>query len=247
MTHDVARDIVHDLAPTGVLRAAINLGNSVLAQRDAATRELCGVSVDLARELGRRLGVAIELVTFAAAGKVFEALKAGAWDVAFLAVDPARGEEILFTAPYVLIEGTFMVRSESALAAIDDVDRPGVRIAVGAGAAYDLFLTRTLAHAKLVRSPTADAAFEQFMRDGLEAAAGVRQVLVRFAGLRGGLRVMDGAFMTIEQAMGTPRPRVAGSRYLSAFVEDLKRSGFVAAALQCSGQSDASVAPPISD
>jgi polar amino acid transport system substrate-binding protein len=246
MTHDVARDIAHELAPTGVLRAAINLGNSVLAQRDAATGELSGASVDLARELGRRLGVAVELVTFAAAGKVFEALKAGAWDIAFLAVDPARGEEILFTVPYVLIEGAFLVRSESALAAIADVDRPDVRIAVGAGAAYDLFLTRTLKHAKLVRAPTADAAFEQFMRDGLEAAAGVRQVLVRFAGLRGGLRVMEDAFMTIEQAIGTPKPRVAGSRYLSAFVEELKRSGFVAAALQNSGQSDATVAPPIS-
>src|SRR5207249_4217608 len=136
---------------TGKVRAAINFGNAVLAQKDPATGEPRGVSVDLARELGRRLGVPVELVTFDAAGKVFEAIKAGAWDVAFLAIDPARAAEIAFTAPYVLIEGTYLVRRDSPLRAIDDVDRDGVRIAVGKGAAYDLYLTRTLKHAQLVR------------------------------------------------------------------------------------------------
>jgi polar amino acid transport system substrate-binding protein len=240
---DVTADVLRELAPTGVLRAAINFGNSVLAQRDEATGEPRGVSIDLARELGQRLNLRLELVTFDAAGKVFEALKSGAWDVAFLAVDPARSTEIIFTAPYVLIEGTYMVRSDSPLKNIEDVDRENVRVAVGAGSAYELFLTRTLKSAQIERRPTGAAAFELFMNEGLDAAAGVRQVLVQFAKLHSGLRVMDGSFMAIKQAMGTPRPREAGAGFLSSFIEEQKRSGFVAAALQRSGQNDATVAP----
>lgn len=226
-----------------MLRAAINLGNSVLAQRTAATGELQGVSVDLTRELGQRLGVPVEFVTFAAAGKVFDALASGGWDIAFLAADPARGQEIAFTAPYVVIEGAYMVRTKSAFAAPADVDRGDVRIAVGKGAAYELFLTRTLQHAQLVRAPTADAAFELFMNDGLDVAAGVKQVVLQYAQSRGGLRVMDKSFMAIEQAIGIPKARAAGIGYLAAFVEEMKRSGFVASSLQRSGQTAATVAP----
>jgi polar amino acid transport system substrate-binding protein len=241
-------EIRSELAPTGKLRAAINFGNPVLAQKNAATGEPCGVSVDLARELGRRLNVPVELVTFDAAGKVFDALKTGAWDVAFLAIDPARAAEISFTAPYVVIEGTYMVPADSPLRAIGDVDREGVRVSVGNKSAYDLYLTRTLKHARIIRVPTSPDALEIFLRDKLEAAAGVKQPLLQFAKTNPSVRVMDGRFMAIEQAMGTPKGREAGARYLREFVEEVKASGFVAAGLQRSGQGDATVAPkaPIS-
>jgi polar amino acid transport system substrate-binding protein len=239
----ITADVLRDLAPTGVLRAAINFGNSVLAQRDEATGEPRGVSIDLARELGRQLGVPVELVTFDAAGKVFEALKSGAWDIAFLAVDPARSTEIIFTAPYVIIEGTYMVRADSPLRRAAEVDRAGVRVAAGAGSAYELFLSRTLKSAQLVRRPTGAEAFEAFMSEGLEAMGSVRQVLLQLAKKHSGLRVMDDSFMTIKQAMGTPRPREAGARYLSSFIEEQKANGFAAAALQRSGQNDSTVAP----
>jgi polar amino acid transport system substrate-binding protein len=232
-----------ELAPTGKLRAAINFGNPVLAQKDQASGEPRGVSVDLARELGRRLGVPVELVTYDAAGMVFDALKTGAWDIAFLAIDPARATEIAFTAPYVVIEGTYLVRADSPLRTIQDVDRDGVRVAVGNKSAYDLYLTRRLKHAQLVRVPTSPEAIDVFLKDKLEAAAGVKQPLLQFAKTQPNMRVMDGRFMAIEQAMGTPKGREAGALYLREFVEEMKASGFVARGLEQSGQGDATVAP----
>jgi polar amino acid transport system substrate-binding protein len=237
-------EVVKDLAPTGRLRAAINFGNPVLAQRDPSTGTPRGVSVDLARELGRRLNVPVDLVTFDAAGKVFDALGTNAWDVAFLAIEPARAAQIAFTAPYVVIEGTYLVPANSPLRSIEDVDRDGVRIAVGNKSAYDLYLSRTLKRARIVRAPTSPAAIELFMTDRLEAAAGVKQPLVAFARSHPNVRVMDGRFMAIEQAMGTPKGRDAGARYLREFVEEMKASGFVAAGLARSGQGDAAIAPP---
>jgi polar amino acid transport system substrate-binding protein len=233
-----------ELAPGGTLRAAINFGNPVLAQKDPATGMPRGISVDLAHELARRLGVAVELVQFDAAGKVFAAAKEGRWDVAFLAIDPERTTEIAFTAPYVLIEGTYLVRADSPLRGIDDVDRPGVRVAVGNKSAYDLYLARTLRNAQLVRAPTSQASIKLFLSDRLDAAAGVRQPLMQFAASRPDLRVLDGRFMAIEQAMGTPKRNLAGTRYLQAFVEEMKASGFVAQGLARSGQREAAVAPP---
>jgi polar amino acid transport system substrate-binding protein len=244
----VSADVVKDLAPTGKLRAAINLGNMVLAQKDAASGELGGVTVDLARELGRRLAVPVELVPFDAAGKVFDALKSGAWDIAFLAIEPVRAAEISFTAPYVIIEGVYMVPADSPLQAVADVDREGVRIAVNKGSAYDLYLTRTLKRATLVRG---ESGTDLLLADKLEAAAGVKQPLVEFAKSNSKVRIMPGRFMEIRQAMGTPRVRLAGRdaapRYLHAFVEEMKASGFVAKALERSHQPDAAVAPPATD
>lgn len=238
-------DVLKDLAPGGKLRAAINFGNSVLSQRDAATGEPEGVTPDLARELARRLGVPVEFVTFDAAGKVFDAAKSGVWDIAFLAIEPVRAAEIEFTAPYVLIEGTYMVPADSPLQTIADVDRPGVRIAAGLNSAYDLYLTRTIKHATIVRATAGGGSemIDLFVKDKLEVAAGVRQPLAAYAASHPDVRVMDGRFMEIRQAMGTPKGRVAGARYLAAFVEDMKASGFVAAALERSNQS-AAVAPP---
>ena len=208
--HTATQDVLRDLAPLGHVRVAINYGNPVLAQRHPDTGEPQGVSVDLARELGRHLGVTVQLTTYDAAGKVFEALKTSAWNLAFLAIDPVRAAEIAFTPPYVVIEGTYIVGNDSPLRAIEDFDRPGLRIAVGKGAAYDLFLTRTLQHAELVRADTSAAAVELFVQARLDAAAGVKQPLIAFAATHPGYRVIEGRFTSIEQAMATPKGRDAG-------------------------------------
>ncbi len=152
LAQNISPDVLKDLAPTGKVRAAINLGNQVLAQKDPATGEPKGITPDLARELGKRLGVPVQLVPFDAAGKVFEAAKSGQWDIAFLAIEPVRAAEIEFTEPYVIIEGTYLVHVNSPLKSVGDVDRAGIKIAVGRGAAYDLYLTRTLKNATLIRA-----------------------------------------------------------------------------------------------
>lgn len=236
----VSPEVVKSLAPTGTLRAGINLGNIVLAQSDASGA-LEGVTVDLARELGRRLDVPVELKAFDAAGKSFEALKAGAVDIVFLAIEPVRAAEVAFTAPYVIIEGVYMVPKDSPIKAVGEVDREGVRIGVNKASAYDLFLTRTLKHATLVRG---ESGVDLFIKDKLEAAAGVKQPILAYAKTDPGVRVLDGRFMEIRQAMGTARSREAGARYLHGFVEEMKASGFIADALKRSNQPDASVAPP---
>lgn len=234
-----------DLAPTGTLRAGINHGNAILAQRDPATGDLRGITVDLSRELARRIDVPVELVPFDAAGKMTDALKTGAWDVAFLAVDPARAEEISFTAPYLEIEGTYLVPADSPIRTVADADREGVRIAAGAKSAYDLFLSRTLTRAQIVRAPTALEAVDLFSRDKLEAVAGVRGALVTAAAKIPGSRVLEDRFMVIAQAAGVPKGREAGARYVREFIEDAKASGFVAKALEDSGvEGSATIAPP---
>jgi len=236
----VPTETVRDLAPSGRLRAAINFGNTVLAQKEP----LGGVSIDLARELARRLGVPIELVAYDAAGKVTADATRGAWDIAFVARDPDRAKDIEFTEPYVIIEGAYMVPASSPLQKVEDVDREGVRIAVSRGSAYDLFLSRgVIKRATLVRAPSPPASIEQFAKERLEAAAGVRQPLVDYAKAHPEFRVLPGRFMVIEQAMAIPRGRPLAARYLREFIDELKASGFVAASLERSGQKDAAVAP----
>ena len=237
----VSPDVIKDLTPTGKLRVSINLGNIVLAQQDPATGEMGGVTVELARELGRRLDRPVELFPFDGAGKAFEALKAGKIDIVFLAIEPVRANEIAFTAPYVIIEGVYMVPKDSPLKSVAEVDRPGIRIGVNKASAYDLFLSRTLKHAELVRG---ENGVELFVAQKLDAAGGVKQPLVIYAKAHPEVRIMDGRFMEIQQAMGTPKGRDAGARYLRAFVEEMKASGFVAEALKRSRQFDAAVAPP---
>lgn len=238
-------DLIRAFAPTGRLRASINLGNPILAGRDARG-EPCGVSVDLAHEWARRLGVGIELVVFDAAGKSVEAVTAEQADIGFFAVDPQRGAGIAFTAPYVLIEGCYLVRGDSPLQSNDEVDRDGQTVVVGRGSAYDLFLTRELKHATIVRSPTSPAVVDTFVEQRSDIAAGVRQQLEADAVRLGGLRLLPGRFMVIQQAMGTPHSRgVAAAASLAGFVEEMKRSGFVAEALARHGIQGASVAPPL--
>ena len=231
------------MAPTGTLRAAINFGNPILATKDSATGEARGVSVDLSRELARRLGVPVQFVTYDAAGKVVEGLKSGAWDVAYVAIDPARAVDISYSAAYVVIEGAYLVPQGSSIGSNAEVDREGVRVVVGAGSAYDLFLSRNLKHAKIVRAPTSPAVTDMFLAQKLEVAAGVKQQLEADARRISGLRLLDGRFMVINQPMGTPRGREAGAKYLREFVEEMKASGFVAQSLARHRVEGASVAP----
>ena len=231
------------LAPSGTLRAAINFGNPILAVRDAATGEARGASVDLARELGRRLEVPVELVLYTAAGKVVEGIKKGEWDIGFFAIDPVRAADIDFTPAYVVIEGAYLVPGSSAIARNEDVDREGVRVAVGRGSAYDLYLTRELKKAKIVRAPTSPAVTDMMLADRIEVAAGVKQQLEADARRLPGLRLLDGRFMVINQAMGIPKGRAVGTAYVSEFVQQMKASGFVANALKRHGIEGAAVAP----
>lgn len=241
----IAQDLVTSFAPSGALRASINLGNPILAHRNAASGAPGGVSVDLAGELGRRLGVAVELVVFDTAGKSVEAVTQESADVGFFAIDPARGAGIAFTAPYVLIEGCYLVRNGSPLQANDEVDRPGHVVVVGKGSAYDLFLSRELKQATIERAPTSPAVAETFVAGRADVAAGVKQQLEGDAQRIGGLRLLPGHFMVIQQAMGLPKSRgAAAADFLATFVEEMKASGFVRTALARHGVQGASVAPP---
>ena len=235
---------VANLAPSGTLRAAINFDNTILASKDPATGEPGGISVELAREVARRLSVAVAFVPYYAAGKVVEGLDADAWDICFLAIDPKRAEKVAFTHPYVVIEGAYLVSAGSPLRANADVDREDIRIAVSAGSAYDLFLTRNLKHASLIRAATAKDVVPMFVAEKLEVATGVRPMLEADIRATSGLRLLPGRFMAINQAMGTPRGREAGHRWLTAFVEEMKASGFVAESLARNRAVGATVAKP---
>lgn len=235
--------VVYALAPQGKLRATINIGNPVLAGMAAGASEPHGVSVDIARELAKRLGVPPAFVICATAAKAVEAVKAGACDICFLAVDPARAVDIDYAAPYVLIEGAYMVRNDSPLTDNSQVDEPGIRMAVGNGSAYDLFLTREIKSATLVRFNSSQEVIDGFMSQGLEVAAGVKQQLEADAKRVPGLRLLPGRFMEIRQAIGAPRGRDAAGAYLLDFIEELKATGFIAAALKRHGIEGAAVAP----
>jgi polar amino acid transport system substrate-binding protein len=237
---EITAAIVADLARTGVLRASINLGNPILAQGTVAAPT--GVTVDIARELGARLDVPVELVPFEAARDAFEAMPKGLADVCFLAIEPVRAAVVAFTAPYVVIEGVFVVPKDSEFTKAADVDRPGVRIGVAGGAAYDLYLSRTLRHAALVRGEEAVAVFRD---QELEAVAGIRQPMATYVADHPDVRLIEDRFMEIRQAVGTTTDRQPDTvRFLGAFVEELKATGFIADALRRAGQFDAEVAPP---
>ena len=235
---NVTAGIVTDLAPTGVLRTALNLGNPVLVQGTTAAPR--GVTVDIANEIAARLGVLAEFRCFGAARESFEATVAGQADICFLAIEPARAAEIAFTAPYVLIEGVYAVPRESPLVTVADVDGEGIRIGVKHGSAYDLFLTRTLKHATVVRGAEGT---EAFAAENLDAAAGVREPMTEFVAAHPQYRLIDGRFMEIPQAVGTVKAkRQETTRFLHDLVEELKATGMVADALRRSGQT-APVAP----
>ena len=232
--------VAGDLVPGGVLRAAINLGNPVLAQGPAAAP--AGVTVDIARQLGARLGVAVDLACFTAARESLAAMTRGDADICFLAIEPARAAEVAFTAPYVVIEGAYLVTEGSPIRDNAEVDRPGVRLMVSTGSAYDLFLSRTIRDATIVRTAAAKDVVDVFVAEKLDVAAGVRPALEADARRVPGLRLLPGRFMAIHQAMGTPRGRNVAARYLHTFIEEMKATGFIASSLARNRIEGASVA-----
>ena len=232
-----------ELAPTGKLRAGINYGNVILARKDPATGESSGVAIDLARELGRHLGVPVEIVAYDSVGAMVDGAKAGAWDIAFLGADPARAAEISFTAAYVELDATYLVPAGSPLRAIADVDREGVRVAAPARANYELYLSRSLTRAQLVRAQGAAAAFDLLASGKVEALAGLTQALIGLRATLPGSRLVDGRFMAVQQSVGIPKGRDAGAQYLRGFVEEAKASGLVARAIEKTGARGVSVAP----
>jgi polar amino acid transport system substrate-binding protein len=244
MRHPTASSLAHQLAPQGVLRVAINLGNPVLAGLDAAG-EPSGISADLSRKLAAQLDVGLEWRIFKKADDSVQCVRADEADVGFFAIDPVRGEGLHFSPPYVQIEGAYMVRKDSPLQCNDEVDQAKNRVTVGAGSAYDLFLTRHLKHAPIVRAPSSPAVVDVFMDQQLEVAAGVKQQLQADAMRLPDVRLLPGRFMVIHQAMGMPAQRSEPARqFLNSFVEDAKQSGWVAEAFVRHQIQGAAVAPP---
>jgi polar amino acid transport system substrate-binding protein len=244
MASDVSPHVRSELAPTGKLRVGINHGNFLLVTRGSKGAEARGVAPDLARELGRRLDVPVEFVGFDTAGTMADAVRTGAWDVAFLGAEPQRANEIAFTAAYLEIPATYLVPAGSPIRALGDVDREGVRVAAAEKSAYELFLSRNLKHARLVRTKGIDASYEAFVSEKLEALAGLKPRLLKDVHKLPGARVLDGQFTAVQQAIGTPNGRGEAAKYLRAFVDEAKTSGFVAAAIARNAVEGVSVAPP---
>jgi polar amino acid transport system substrate-binding protein len=232
-----------DLAPNGKLRVGINFGNNLLTARDPVTRAPSGIALDLAAELGRRLSVPVEIVSYESAGALADSASTGAWEVGFLGAEPQRANQISFTAAYLEIEATYLVPPGSPLRTIADVDRDGIRIIVPAKAAYDLYLTRSLQHASLTRAAGADAAFKSFVSEKMDALAGLKPRLVTDHDKFPGSRILEGRFTAVQQAVGTPKGHDAGAKYLREFVEDIKATGLVARTIEKNGVRGVSVAP----
>ena len=240
----IPKELLQIIAPTGKLRVSINVGNPILANKDPVSGTPFGVSIDLANAFAKKLGLDLELVVFDSAGKSVEAVTQEQADIGFFAIDPLRGEGISFTAAYVLIEGSYMVKKDSPIQSNDEVDSKGNRIVVGKGSAYDLFLTREIQSAEIVRAPTSPTVVDVYLKGGYEVAAGVTQQLESDAIKNPGLRLLPGRFMVINQAMGLPKSRGEEAAHLLAqFVEEMKVSDFVADALKRHHILGASVAP----
>jgi polar amino acid transport system substrate-binding protein len=243
MATEISPGIRDELAPTGKLRAGINYQNFLLVTSYSPGAEPRGPAPDLARELGRRLGVPVEFVAFETAGKLADGVKTGAWDVAFLGAEPQRASEIAFTAAYLEIPATYLVPAGSSIRSIAEVDRQGVRIAVADKSAYELYLSRTIRHATLMRVQGIDASLDLFLSRGLEVLSGLKPRLLKDVEKLPGARVLDGQFTAVQQAIGTPKARQAGAGFLRGFVEDVKASGLVAEAISRHGVQGVSVAP----
>jgi polar amino acid transport system substrate-binding protein len=232
-----------ELAPTGKLRVGVNLGNFLLVNKDAATGTLRGIVPDLAQELGRRIGAQVELVPFAGAGETADGAQKGAWDVAFIGAEPQRAEQIAFTTAYLEIPATYLVPAGSAIRSLGDVDRPGIRIAVSARSAYDLFLSRNLKHAQLVRAEGIPASYELFVSQKLDVLAGLLPRLSSDVARLPGARVLEGKFTAVQQAVGTPKARTQAADWLRGFVTDIKASGLVAQLIERHKARGVTVAP----
>jgi polar amino acid transport system substrate-binding protein len=244
MADDIAPAVRSELAPTGTLRVGLNHGNFLLVTSGSAATDPRGVASDVARELARRLGVLVAFSKFDTAGQLGDAVRSGAWDVAFLGAEPQRAAEIAFTAAYLEIPATYLVPAGSPIRSVADVDREGVRIAVSEKSAYELYLSRNIKHARLMVTRGIDAAFDLFVKDKLEVLSGLRPRLLMDVQKLPGARVLDGQFTAVQQAIGTPKARQAGATFLRAFVEEVKAAGFVAEAISRNNVQGVSVAPP---
>jgi polar amino acid transport system substrate-binding protein len=244
MPSNAPRAVVAELAPTGVLRAAINLSNFLLVSRKGPAGEPEGVAPDLARAIAERLGVSVAYVPYARPGELADAAGTGVWDIGLIAAEPARAQAIAFSPAYAEIEATYLVPAGSSIGSIAEVDRAGVRIAIAARSAYDLWLSRHLEHAELVRAPSLDAAFERFVADQLDALAGLRPRLLQDLEKLPGARILEGKFTAVQQAVGTATANAAGAAFLRAFVEDAKASGLIARLIERHQIRGLSVAPP---
>ena len=244
MTTDITPAARSELMPTGTLRVGINHGNFLLITPGSKGPTPRGVVPDLARELARRLGTTVRFVDVDTAGALADGARGGAWDVAFLGAEPQRATEIEFTAAYLEIPATYLVPAGSAIRSVDEVDRDGVRIAVTERAAYELYLSRTIRHARLVRADGLDGAFDVFVADKLEALSGLKPRLLMDVEKLPGARILDGQFTAVQQAIGAPKDRRQAASYLRAFAEDVKASGFVADAIERNAVPGVSVAPP---
>src|SRR5690348_13047202 len=244
MANDITPAVRSELAPRGTLRVGLNHQNFLLVTPHSSASDPRGVAADLARELARRLGVPIEFSKYDTAGTLADGVKSGAWDVAFLGAEPQRANEIAFTAAYLEIPATYLVPAGSSIRSLAEVDQPGVRIAVSDKSAYELWLSRNIKHATLMRTQGIDASYDLFVDQRLEVLAGLRPRLLTDVQKLPGARILDGQFAAVQQAVATPKVRAAGAAYLRAFVEDVKAAGFVAQAIARNGVQGVSVAPP---
>lgn len=229
---DVPNAARSELAPTGKLRAGMNLGNALFTTKDASTGELRGVSVDLMRELASRLGVPLDLVVHATPGEVADAVDKGTWDVAILAIEQSRAEKISFSPAMTEIEATYMVHKNSTLRSVDQIDAAGIRVAAAQKSGYELYLTRTLRNATLIRTKGIAGSIDLFNKQGVEAIAALKPTLINFSGKMPDTRLLEGRFMTLNHGIGTPRKRRAAAEYLRTFVEEMNASGFVARSIE---------------
>ena len=244
MANDITPAVRSELAPSGTLRVGLNHGNFLLVTPGSSATDPRGVAPDLARELARRLGVPIEFSKYETAGALGDAVRTGAWDVAFLGAEPQRATEIAFTAAYLEIPATYLVPAGSPIRTLADVDREGVRIAVAEKSAYELWLSRNIKHARLVLTKGIDASYNAFVNDKLEVLSGLRPRLLSDVQKLPGARLLDGQFTAVQQAIGTPKARSAGAAFLRTYVEDVKASGFVGEAITRNNSQGVSVAPP---
>jgi polar amino acid transport system substrate-binding protein len=244
MANDIAPTVRSELAPTGTLRVGLNHQNFLLVTKGSSATDPRGVAPDLARELGRRLGVPVEFSRFDTAGKLADGVRTGAWDVAFLGAEPQRASEIAFTAAYLEIPATYLVPAGSPIRSLAEVDRAGVRIAVSDKSAYELWLSRNITHAALMRTQGIDASYDLFVAEKLEVLSGLRPRLLMDVEKLPGARILEGQFTAVQQAIGTPKARETGAAFLRAFVESVKASGLVAEAIARNAVPGVSVAPP---
>ena len=232
-----------ELAPTGVLRAGINLSNFLLVTGRSEKSEPVGVAPDMAREIAASLGVPVTYVSFKSPGELADQVNNNVWDVGLIGAEPQRAASISFTAAYVEIEATYMVPKGSTIKSIADVDKPGVRIAVSARSAYGLWLENNIKHATLLPVSGLDAAFNKFVDEKLDVLAGLRPGLLKDIEKAPDMKILDGKFSAVQQAVGTPKPNAAGATYLANFVENAKRSGLVASLIERHKVKGLSVAP----